>query len=51
MEVRSQIHTPATFLLRKETQYPKSKRLGWSQSWSTCFGEEENLWPLLGKEP
>ena len=50
MEVCSQIHTPATFLLRKEPQYPKNRRLGWSQTWCTCFGEEETLWPLLGTE-
>jgi len=47
MEVYSQIHTPATFLLRKEPQHPKSRRLGWS----TCIGEKENLWSLLGTEP
>jgi hypothetical protein len=48
MEVCSQIHSPVTFLLRKELQYPKKRRVGWPQSWSTCFGEEEKLLPLLG---
>lgn len=42
------LHTKAALLLRKEPRYPLNMKLGASQSWSGCSGEEKHLAPLLG---
>jgi hypothetical protein len=36
------------FTLKEITLMPVGRRLGGSQSWSICFGEEINLFLLLG---
>jgi len=46
MNDSNRLHIPATLTLGKEPLVPTSKKLGGSQSWSECFGEEEDLLPL-----
>jgi len=41
----------SNFTPGKEPLYPLIRRLGVSQSWSGCFGEETNILPLLIFEP
>jgi hypothetical protein len=51
MEVSGQHHTPAALPHRKKTQYPLNKKLGGPQVGLDRFGEDKNLFPLLGFKP
>jgi hypothetical protein len=48
MNVRGQLHIPATLPLWKKLWYALNKKLHGLQSWSGDFGGETNLLPLLG---
>jgi len=51
MNDSSRLHIPVTLTLSKEPLVPPNRKLGGPQSWSECFGEEQDLLPLLVIKP
>jgi len=48
MEVCSQVQAPVALPLGKEPLVSTEYNVGWVPEAVICFGEEENLLPLLG---